>query len=275
MAHATINGARLWYEVQGTGEPLLLHHGYTASRVNWLPVAEILQQKYQIILMECRGTGESEHTAGGYTLEQYAADVIGLLDHLGLQRVTYAGHSMGGGIGYVLALEYPERLSRLILMAPVPADGIGEIDPRMREERLEERRRGDRAAVLARYQAQRFRTDVETDAWFESRVDHVLGVSDGHFEAGAEAMRDLNVGHRLGEITMPTLMLAGSVDGLLPANLADFQRLPNASLHVFSRAGHEVAVHEPEGVARAIDEFMQHGAVTAAHLAARLEPTAS
>lgn len=271
MAHATINGARLWYEIRGTGDPLLLHHGYTASRVNWMPVAEILQQKYQVILMECRGTGESEHTSGGYTLEQYAADVIGMLDHLGLQRVTYAGHSMGGGIGYLLGLHYAHRLNRLILMAPIPADGIGEIDPRLRDERLEERRRGDRAAVLARYQAQRFREDVETDEWFESRADHILGVSDGHFETGAESMRDLNVGHRLGEITVPTLMLAGSVDALLPANLADFLRLPNASLHVFSRAGHEVAIHEPDGVARVIDEFMQHGAVTAAHLAARLE----
>ena len=124
MPHVVVNGARLWYEVRGEGEPLLLHHGYTASRVNWMPVAERLQSKYQVILMECRGTGESEHTSDGYTLEQYAADVIGVADHLGLAKFTYAGHSMGGGIGYVLALTYPERLSRLILMAAVPADGF-------------------------------------------------------------------------------------------------------------------------------------------------------
>ena len=49
MPHADINGARLWFDVRGTGEPLLLHHGYTASRVNWLPVADRLQDRYQII----------------------------------------------------------------------------------------------------------------------------------------------------------------------------------------------------------------------------------
>jgi len=176
---------------------------------------------------------------------------------------------MGGGIGYRLALDYPERLERLVLMAPIPADGIGPIDPAMRQQRLEERRRKDSEGLLARYRAMRFRDDVETDAWFEDRVRHILTVSDGHFEQGAESMSALAVGHRLAEIAMPTLMIAGAVDGLLPANLLDFQRLPNATLEVLSRAGHEIAVHEPERVADAIAAFMAHGPVTAASLLAR------
>jgi len=258
MPHVTVNGARLWYEVRGEGEPILLHHGYTASRVNWMPVAERLQKKYRVILMECRGTGESEHTKDGYTLEQYAADVIGVVDHLGIDQFTYAGHSMGGGIGYMLALTYPKRLKRLILMASIPADGIpaggvAPVQPTM----------ADREATLARYHAMRIRPEAETEEWFEDRVRHVTSVSSGHYLGGSQAMRSLRVGERLGEITMPTLILAGAADFLLPANLADFQRLPNATLHVFSRVGHEVAIHEPEGVANAIDDFMHHGVVTA------------
>ena len=88
MPIANINEADLWYEVMGQGEPLLLHHGYTASRVNWMPVAERLKDRYQIILMECRGTGESEHTQSGYEIAQYALDVVGLLDHLALERMA-------------------------------------------------------------------------------------------------------------------------------------------------------------------------------------------
>ena len=270
MPLAVVNGARLWYEVRGRGEPILLHHGYTASRVNWAPVAKRLEHRFRVILMECRGTGESEHTAAGYTLEQYAADVVGLLDHLRLDRVTYAGHSMGGGIGYRLALDHAARLHRLVLMAPIPADGIGPIDAEMRRQRLDERQRGDREALLARYRAMRFRDDVETDAWFEDRVRHVLSVSDGHFEQGAESMSGLAVGNRLADVTLPTLMIAGAVDGLLAANLQDFARLPNATLEVLSRAGHEVAVHEPDRVAEAIAAFMLHGPVTAASLVARV-----
>ena len=274
MAYAEINGARLWYDSFGEGEPLLLHHGYTASRVNWMPVAERLKSRYQIILMECRGTGQSEHTPDGYTLEQYAADVVGMLDHLGLEKVSFAGHSMGGGIGYLLGLEHRDRLDRLILMAPIPAQGVGEITPELREQRMAERRRGDRDAILARYRAMQFREDVETEEWFIDRAEHILSVSDGHFERGAESMRDLDVAHRLPELTTPTLMIAGAVDSLLEANLSDFMALPNATLEVISRAGHEVAVHEPDRVAEAIDSFMVHGPVTAATLMARLAAAA-
>lgn len=269
MSHAQINGANLWYEVRGSGRPILLHHGYTASRVNWMPVAERLQNDYQIILMECRGTGASEHTADGYTLEQYAADVVGLLDELGLDRVTYAGHSMGGGIGYLLGLNYAQRLDSLILMAPIPAKGTGEINPEMREQRLRERRLGDRQALLARYRLMRFREE-ETDAWLADRVEHVLGVSDGHYEQGGDAMRALDVEDRLADLTTPTLMIAGGVDGLLDANLSDYQRLPNAILEVLARAGHEVAIHEPARVADAIASFMEHGVVTSQTLMDRL-----
>jgi pimeloyl-ACP methyl ester carboxylesterase len=103
------------------------------------------------------------------------------------------------------------------------------------------------------------RPDVETDAWLTSRVDHVLGVSDGHFDGGADAMRSLNVGDRLGSITVPTLVIAGSADGLLAANIEDFKRLPDAALCVFPRAGHDVALHEPDGVTEAIDAFVRLG----------------
>jgi 3-oxoadipate enol-lactonase len=270
MPHAQINGANLWYEVRGQGEPILLHHGYTASRVNWMPVAERLDSRYQVILMESRGTGDSEHTADGYSLAQYAADVVGMLDHLKLGQVTFAGHSLGGGMGYLLGLDYPERLQRLVLMAPIPAEGVGQITPELREQRLDERRRGDRQAILERYRAMSFRDDVESEEWFEDRAEHILSVSEGHFEKGAESMQDLHVVDRLHELTIPTLMIAGAVDSLLVPNLLDFMRLPNATLEVLSRAGHEVAVHEPQRVADAIHSFMQFGPVTAATLMARL-----
>ncbi len=269
MPHAQINGARLWFDMHGEGEPLLLHHGYTASRVNWLPAAELLMDRYKIILMECRGTGDSEHTARGYSMAQYTDDVVGLLDHLALDTVTFAGHSMGGGIGFLLGLHHAHRLQRLVLMAPLPAAGIAKSSPEVLAQRIEERRQGDRQVILDRYRQMRFREDAETDAWFEDRVDHVLGVSQGHFEQSVLSMQEFNVEDQLHRITTPTLMISGAVDHLLASNLRDYMRLPNATLEVLSRAGHEVAVHEPQRVAQAIDNFMQYGPITAASLLAR------
>lgn len=263
MPHAQINNAKLWYDVIGEGEPLLLHHGYTASRVNWAPVAERLKDRYQIILMECRGTGESEDTEDGYSLEQYASDVIGMVDHLGIEKFTFAGHSMGGGIGFLLGLNHAERLNRLILMAPIPAFGLPGDEPNKEELalKLKARADNDREFFMQRYLAERFREDVETDEWFSSRVDHLMRVSDGHYVDGLKSMHGFNVEDQLPNLNLPTLMIAGAVDLLLRPNLNDYMRLPNASLHVFSRAGHEVAIHEPDGVSEAIDGFMQYGPV--------------
>ncbi|HIG43204.1 MAG: alpha/beta hydrolase [bacterium] len=273
MPHAEINGARLWYDIIGEGEPLLLHHGYTASRVNWMPVADRLKDKYQIILMECRGTGESEDTQDGYSLAQYASDVVTLMNQMGVDKFTYAGHSMGGGIGYLLGLEYVERISRLILMAPIPAAGIpGKPDQEILARRLQARRDKDRDFFLAEMIATRFRHDVQTDAWFASRVDHLMRVSEGHVIGGLQTMHALDVEDRLPQLNIPTLMLAGAVDGLLAANMHDYTKLPDATLHVFSRAGHDVAIHEPAGVSDAIDQFMQHGPMSAAKIMARAKP---
>jgi pimeloyl-ACP methyl ester carboxylesterase len=259
MPIANINNADLWYDVMGQGEPLLLHHGYTASRVNWMPVAERLKDRYQIILMECRGTGESEHTQSGYEIAQYALDVVGLLDHLALERVAFAGHSMGGGIGFQLGVHHSARLTKLILKAAIPSGGIGPYSQELLDQQLAARKRGDRTFFLNRYHQGPTLAELEDDDWFEDRVNHLMTISDGHLAGGLETMSNLNLTAQLGNLITPTLVIAGSGDGLLNANLQDYQRLPNADLAVLSRVGHEVAVHAPDAVAEAIDKFMTYG----------------
>ena len=259
MPIANINNADLWYDVMGQGEPLLLHHGYTASRVNWMPVAERLKDRYQIILIECRGAGESEHTQSGYEIAQYALDVVALLDHLALERVAFAGHSMGGGIGFQLGVHHSDRLTKLILKAAIPSGGIGPYSQDLLDQQLAARARGDRAFFLNRYHQGRSLAELEDDDWFEDRVNHLMTVSDGHIAGGLETMSNLNLTAQLGDLITPTLVIAGSGDGLLNANLKDYQRLPNADLAVLSRVGHEVAVHAPDAVAEAIDKFMTYG----------------
>jgi pimeloyl-ACP methyl ester carboxylesterase len=205
-------------------------------------------------------------------LAQYTSDVVTLMDQIGIDKFTFAGHSMGGGIGYLLGLEYAERLSRLILMAPIPAAGIpGEINREALERRLRARSEGDRDFFMAEMVATRFRHDVQTDEWFESRIDHLMRVSEGHLTGGMQTMHDLNVEDRLANLNIPTLMLAGAVDGLLAANIGDYTKLPDATLHVFSRAGHDIAIHEPDGVSDSIDQFIQYGPMSAAKIMARAQ----
>ena len=125
MAHRSINGVELWYEDSGgPGEVILFHHGYTGSHDSWPPIVEQLRDEFRCVMMDARGAGDSSHPDDGYTIEQYAADVIGLADALGIDRFTYVGHSMGGGVGMWLGLEHADRLDRLVLVTPVGSGGI-------------------------------------------------------------------------------------------------------------------------------------------------------
>ena len=83
-------------------------------------------------------------------------------------------------------------------------------------------------------------------------------------------MTDFDVSARLHEIATPTLVIAGAADGLLAGNLDDFRRLPNATLHVFSRVAHGIPREVPAAFARVLDDFLRHGVVTYATLMARL-----
>ena len=96
-----VNGVNLFYDEIGQGEAIIFHHGYTGAHDVWLDeISPRLQHKYRCIVMDCRGAGDSEHSEDGYSIQQYARDVIDLADQLGLHKFTYVGHSMGGGIGY-------------------------------------------------------------------------------------------------------------------------------------------------------------------------------
>lgn len=260
MPTATINGVELFYDEQGRGEPILFHHGYTSSHDSWEQIVPQLKDRYRCVVMDARGAGDSAHPDDGYTIEQFADDVIGMADHLGLERFTYVGHSMGGVIGMELGLRYAARLNKLILVAPAPADGI-EPSPEYREHATMLRRAQARDLLIQERIVTTAR--VHDEAEIARAVDRSLSCSDGHFDESWDSMVAYRKGDQLQNLSVPTLVIAGTADGLLHSNLKDFQRLPNATLHVFSRVSHGIPREVPEEFAEVIADFMQHGVVTA------------
>lgn len=265
MPHAMINGARLFHDEAGAGEPILFHHGYMSSHDAWPDVASHLQDSYRCIWMDCRGAGDSDHAPDGYTIRQFADDVIAMADHLGLSDFTYCGHSMGGVIGMELALRYPDRLSRLILVAPGPASGL-EFDAAAHERGRQLWKDQSREILLLERIALAAR-EIPI-AIHQQALERALSVSEAHVEGGYQALVDFRA--ELSRLTTPTLMVAGAADFLLEANLLDFLQLPNATLHVFSRVSHGIPREVPAELAAVIRDFMEHGVVTAATLGAAL-----
>lgn len=269
MPHASINGAELFYDQAGSGEPILMHHGYTGSHDAWWElITPRLKDRYHCIVMDSRGASDSSHPADGYNIAQYARDVVAMADFLGLDKFTYCGHSMGGVIGMELGINHGDRLNKLILVAPAPADGV-QSPPEMHERSRKLRQENARETMIRERQIMAARPEVQSD--YARSVDRALSVSDGHFEDSWRALVDSRLGDRLSTITTPTLVISGAADGLLQANLKDFQRLPNATLHVFSRVGHGVPTDVPDEFADAVDDFMQNGVVTAKTLMDRLQ----
>lgn len=260
MPTHNINGVDLFYDQTGDGDPILFHHGYTGSHDSWPPIIDQIKDRYRCIVMDGRGAGDSAHPDQGYTIEQMAADVVGMADALALGRFTYVGHSMGGVIGMELGLAHADRLDRLVLVAPAPADGIDLPDSfRDRARRLWLDK--ERDTLIQERLALNARID-DADEIAKS-VDRALSVSQAHYDQCWDALVNYRKGDRLAEIQTPTLVMAGAADGLLSDNLLDFGRLPNATLHVFSRVSHGVPREVPRAFARVLVDFMQHGVVTA------------
>ena len=115
---AAIGDIRMYYEVQGQGEPLLLIMGLGGHSLDWgwiLP--QKLADRYKVIPFDNRGSGRSDQPAGPFTIEQMTSDTVGLMDFFGIDRAHIFGGSMGGMIALQMALDWPKRVDKLVLGA--------------------------------------------------------------------------------------------------------------------------------------------------------------
>jgi pimeloyl-ACP methyl ester carboxylesterase len=116
MPRVAVDGLALAvHEWPGKGPALVCIHGLTANHTCWASVADILSPGHRLIAYDLRGRGESDKPATGYSLEIHREDLRGLLDRLGLKKVILLGHSLGAHIALRFAVEYPQRVARLVL----------------------------------------------------------------------------------------------------------------------------------------------------------------
>lgn len=116
MAKATINGNIIHYMTRGGGRDLVLIHGLSGDMASWHPVVVgRLAEDHTVTMLDLRGHGRSGMPSSGYTTRDMAADVTGLLDHLGIARAHLVGHSFGGAVALHTAVLYPRRVDGLVV----------------------------------------------------------------------------------------------------------------------------------------------------------------
>lgn len=116
MAFVKIHNANFYYEIHGTGQPVILIAGYCCDHLFWLPILDSLSKNFQVLLFDNRAVGQTTDDNVELTAKLMAEDVIMLADNLNLKKPNIVGHSMGGGIAQTIASLYPEKINKLCLL---------------------------------------------------------------------------------------------------------------------------------------------------------------
>lgn len=122
LKHLTLHGHQVGYRMAGEGPALVLLHGIVGSSTTWREVMPTLADRFTVIAPDLMGHGGSAKPRGDYSLGAFASGVRDLLIALGVERATFVGHSLGGGVAMQLAYQFPERCERLVLVA---SGGLG------------------------------------------------------------------------------------------------------------------------------------------------------
>jgi pimeloyl-ACP methyl ester carboxylesterase len=227
----------------GTGPPLLYLHGGGAAGL-WRRFHALLGERFEVYAPDHPGFGASSERPDLVDVEGLTSHYLALMDRLGLDRPMLVGASFGGRVACELVLRAPERFSRLVLLAPVglelPEHPVTPLFPRPREEARD-------MLFHDRELARRFSSGSEFGC--------VLGTDRDHRALGRFRPTD-DLAHRLGSIALPTLLIWGDADVVVPpAHGERFAALvPGARLHTIPSCGHGLPFEAPAAVARAIAE---------------------
>jgi 3-oxoadipate enol-lactonase len=246
MPEVLVGDTRLHYEVTGSGEPILMVMGLGGSSAGWSPeLVEELSGSFRVVNYDNRGTGQSDKPDVPYSLEMFAADAVAILDDLKLRRVHLFGVSMGGMIAQEIALHYGSRVHTLTLgcttcggrnSVPPPAESVKLLTaPRDGLSDADVIRRGWPLAYTPEYiKNHRDKLEASIPRLLVNATPTFV------FKRHLDATYGLKTYDRLPQITMPTLVITGAKDVLIPARNSEIlaERIPGAKLHIISNAGH-------------------------------------
>lgn len=258
MPQAKLADVSIHYQIDGDEKnPVLVMSNSLGTTLDmWAPQVEALSARFRLLRYDTRGHGQSQVTSGPYSIAQLGADVLGLLDHLGIKKAHYCGLSMGGITGMWLAFSHPERIERLVLantaayigppenwttrVAKVQQDGMASIA----------------SAVVSRWLTPDYaEKHPEQVAYLE---DMLKATPAEGYTANCIAVRDADFRESIKKITAPTLVITGAGD--MPTPPADgrylAESIPGAK-YVELAGAHLSNQQEPQRFSNAVLEFLQ------------------
>ena len=250
---------RIAWEKRGAGVPVVLVHGLGYARWGWEPVADLLAGRFEIVLLDNRGIGESAAPAGPYTVAEMAGDVLSVMDEAGLERAHVVGTSLGGMIAQELTLAAPERVERLVLVCTTPGGPNAAPMPEATVRLIAEAPMLEPLTALRRF-VENALAPHPSEELVQRILAHRLATAQplAAWASQAAAGASFDAWDRLGDIVAPTLVLHGTEDVVVdPANadlLAELIR--GARAERFEGCGHLLFWEEPARFVEVVGEFL-------------------
>jgi pimeloyl-ACP methyl ester carboxylesterase len=245
-----VEGARVQFRLRGTGEPLVMLHGWGQSSLSFMAAGSALEQRFRLLTPDLPGFGFSEPPPAAWGSTEYARVVASLVKSAGFGTTNVLGHSFGGKVALALATAYPELVRRLVIVASpivrLPLEGV--------------ERRGSNGYRWVRRVAGIAPLPLRERVleWGRNRY----GSAD-YRAAGAlrpTLVRVVNEDWRpaLAAVQAPVLLLWGSADQDVPLRVAEEAKeaLPRAELRVMEGAGHFPFLDQPEAFVEAVSGFL-------------------
>jgi 3-oxoadipate enol-lactonase len=248
------------WERRGSGQPIVLVHGLGYARWGWEPVADLLAESFEIVLLDNRGIGASEAPPGPYTVAEMAGDVLSVLDEAGLERAHVVGTSLGGMIAQELALSAPERVEKLVLVCTT-AGGPNAAPMPERTVRLLAEAPSLEPLVALRLFVENALAPDPPEELVQRILAHRLATAQPltAWSAQAAAGASFDAWQRLGDLRAPALIVHGTEDFVVdPAN-ADLlaERIPGAQVERFEGCGHLLFWEQPVRFVEVVGEFLE------------------
>jgi 3-oxoadipate enol-lactonase len=260
MPQADVNGTTLHYRFEGPdrGPVIMFSNSLASDLAMWdAQMPALVKAGYRVLRYDSRGHGQSAAPAGPYTIEMLAADAVGLMDAIGLEKVHFCGLSMGGMVGQMLGARHGNRLMSLTLCSTAAVMPLREIW----DERIATVRRHGLEAVL----------DATIDRWFTGAGQErlpaevekirrmILSTPLEGYCACCEAIREMNLCEALSVISIPALVMVGEHDIGTPISAAAFihERIASSELRIIPDAAHFANVEQAALFNEILLEFIE------------------
>ena len=266
-----IKGHTIFYIVKGEGEPIVLIHGYGAGMWVWEKQIEILSQSFRVYALDLIGHGFSDRPKIAYTPEAYIHFMRDFMDGVGIERATLIGNSMGGGIAWAIAVLFPERVNRLVLINCVPADVLDQVRnesfrtlvaikdiPLLPYLVISSRNKNSIKWILQDCVSdiKLITPEILNRQYQLSKIRGTTWVLYSTFKNAQEASELKN---RLSRINQPTLLIWGERDLIFPPSVGEalHRGISGSKLQIVEKSGHIPMWETPQEVNHAILAFLK------------------